>query len=205
MNLVTYFIIALILSFLGSLPIGLISLSIVQRTLEKGRQAGLMIALGATIMEFVYTYLALISLDLFAENNEIGNYIKIIATFVFFILAFYYLLKKNAPKIQASTSYDYFDFLRGFIVGMMNLLIVPFWIFLGIWLKTYGYTFVQQDELIFFSLGAALGALLAFILYVWGSEMVMKKTDSINQYTNKIVGFIFLGLGIFQLVSQLSN
>lgn len=85
----------------------------------------------------------------------------------------------------------------------MNILIVPFWIFLGIWLKSNGMLFENQTDIFIFSVGAAIGALLAFFGYILLSEYIVTKIKEINQYTNKAVGLIFLGLGIFQLTQIL--
>lgn len=200
MDLLYYFFVSFIISFLGSLPIGLISLTVVQRTIAKGKHAGLMIAAGATIMEFVYTFIALKSLDLFAENLELGNYIKIISTIVFFIIGAYYFFKQPTEVSKPTKAYDYFDFLRGFIVGLMNLLIVPFWIFIGIWLQSNGMVFDNNVCIANFSTGSALGAFLAFLLYIWSSGLIGNRLNKINAYTNKIFGLLFFGLGVFQLI-----
>ncbi len=203
MSLLIYFTIALILSFLGSLPIGLITLTISQKTIEKGRKSGLLIASGALIMEFVYTYIALISLDIFTENTAIGNYIKTFATIVFFALGFYYLFKKSRTQNISAKDYDYFDFLRGIIVGMMNMLIIPYWIFFGLWLEANHLQFDRQACIIIFSAGAAIGAFIAFWLYILLSEFIIKKTKIIHRYTNKAVGILMLGLGVTQLIRLL--
>ena len=199
MNIILYFIIALVLSFLGSLPIGLITLTITQKTIQNGRNSGLMIALGATVMEFVYTFIALLSLDFLTKNTAIGTYIKIFATVAFLGMGIYYLLKESNEKLKAAGEYDYFGFIRGFIVGMINMLIVPFWIFLGIWLESNGILFENKSIIFIFSIGAAIGAFLAFLGYIFLSEYIVSKTKEINRYTNKAVGVLFLGLGIFQL------
>lgn len=204
MNLVLYFFIAFGLSFLGTLPIGLITLSITQRTIQNGKRSGVMIALGATIMEFIYTVVALISLDFFSQNNDTSNYIKYAATFIFLALGIYYIFKKNNTTPNAkSTAYNYLDFFRGIIVGAMNMLIIPFWVFLGLWLRSHGFIFDQHLTITVFSLGAALGALLAFGGYILLSDYVNKKSELINRYTNKAVGLLFLGLAIFQLIQLL--
>jgi len=201
--IILYFFIGLVLSFLGSIPIGLITLTITQRTLEKGRTSGLMIALGATIMEFVYTFVALISLDIFSKNDMIGQYIKMFATVVFLGMGLYYFFKKNTSDLKTTPTYDYFDFLRGIAVGAMNLLIVPFWIFLGLWLESNGYIFDNYSIITVFSIGSAIGALLMFLIYIWMSESIINKSKQIKKYTNKAVGVLFLGLGIFQLIQLL--
>lgn len=203
MDLLYYFFVSLVISFLGSLPIGLISLTVVQGTIAKGKHAGLMIALGATIMEFVYTFVALKSLDLFAENIEWDNYIKIISTIVFFTLGGYYFFKQPSAVSKPEARYHYFDFLRGFVVGFVNLLIIPFWIFIGVWLQSNGMVFDNNVCIINFSIGSALGALFAFILYIWFSGYIEGHLQQINQYTNKIFGLLFIGLGIYQLVQLL--
>ena len=41
-----------------------------------------------------------------------------------------------------------------------------------------------------------MGALLAFLGYILLSEFIIKKTKEINRYTNKVVGILFLTLGI---------
>ena len=194
-----YFFVGFGLSFLGSLPIGLITLTIVQNTIQNGKKSGVMIALGATIMEFVYTFIALKSLDMFSENLQIGSTIKIVATIIFFILGIYFFTKPYSKDLKPVKEYNYFDFFRGFLVGLMNLLIVPFWVFIGIWLESNGIQFDNTYLIVNFSFASALGALLAFFLYIWFSGMISGKVATINRYTNKIVGTVFLGLGIFQL------
>jgi len=203
MNIILYFFMALILSFMGSLPIGLITLTITQKTIEKGMRAGLLIALGASIMEFGYTFLALISLDLFTKNMEFGSYIKIMAITLFVALGIYYFFKKPSTKLKPNSTYDYFDFLRGFMVGLMNILIFPFWIFVGVWLVSNGIEFNDPFYVFIFSVGATIGAFLAFLGYIWGSKLIEKKIVTINQYTNKIVGVLFFGLGLFQVIQFL--
>lgn len=199
MNVIIYFVVSLVLSFLGSLPMGLITLTIAQRTIEKGRNAGMLLALGATVMEFVYTYIALISLDFFTNNTHLGDYIKIFATIIFLLLGIYFLFKKSKTNLKPSKRYDYFDFFRGIVIGAMNLLILPFWIFIAIWLESNEMFFEEGSDIFIFSLGSAIGALMAFVGYILLSEYILNKTDLINRYANKAIGVLFLGLGIFQL------
>jgi len=197
-----YFLVALILSFIGSIPIGLITLNITQRTIQDGRKAGLMVAFGATVMEFIYTGVALVSLDFLNANNKITQSIKIAAIIVFFVIGLYYLLKKNSEIPAIKTDYNYLDFFKGIVIGALNMLIIPFWIFLGLWLKSNGFFFEDQFTIFIFSMGAAIGALLAFLGYIWLSEYVNTRSKQISAYTNKAVGILFLGLAIFQLLSM---
>ena len=151
-------------------------------------------------MEFVYTYIALVSLEFFMQNTSINQYIKGIAIVIFLSMGLYFLIKKSHGPITADTSYSYYDFFRGVLVGAMNMLIIPFWIFLAIWLESKGMHFDQQSTILSFCLGSTLGALLAFVGYIALSSWIVSRVQKVAQYTDKAVGILFLGLGVLQLI-----
>ena len=118
---------------------------------------------------------------------------------VFFALGFYHLLKKTKTILDSKGEYKTFDFIKGIILAAMNMLIIPFWIFLAIWLKTYGYDFSSTSQILVFSFGSALGALVIFLLYTRLGRFVVNKMQKVSFYTNRTVGVLFLLLGIYQL------
>lgn len=175
-----------------------------QRAIESGKKAAILMAFGATLPEFFYTYIALYGFDFFNNNTVVNEHIQLIATIIFFLLATYFLSKKpEVQRLEKNEKENYFDFGRGFLIGTMNLLIIPFWIFIAIWLQSYDFTFLTQSEIILFSLGAALGALLVFLAYAELGHLVLQKIGTVIKYTNKVVGLMFLGLGVYQLTQIL--
>jgi len=200
MKLISYFFIAFIISVLGSIPIGLITLAIVQKTIEKGRRAGIILSAGAAIMEFVYALVALIFFDFFIANAYISENTKLIASIIFFLLGLQFLFKNDNPIKTADPNDSYFIFFRGIIVGSLNLLIIPFWLFIIAWLGSYEITLEGSTVFIVFSLGATLGAYVVFLGYVFISEYVVSKSEIFQKYTNKGVAILFISLGVFQLV-----
>ncbi len=156
-------------------------------------------SLGATVMECVYPYIALLSLDILVENVTFDQSIKVIGMLVFFGMGIYYLRKKTQTELPTA-NYESLDFFRGFVVATMNVLVVPFWIFLALWLEANGVVLEGQAVLLIFSLGAGLGALLAFLGYVWLSAWIMKRIAEINRYLDKVIGGIFIALGVLQLI-----
>ena len=199
MSLILYFLISFIISAIGSLPTGLITLTVMQRTVEAGKKAGYMLSFGATVMEFVYTYIALYGLTFFQESVATNYYMQVFATVVFFAFGIYNFFKESQPPTTLKNDYDYFDFGRGFLVATMNVLIIPFWLFIALWLSGYDMTFDSQANIIVFSIGSALGALAVFIGYAELGHYILARIGKIVQYTNKIVGVIFVILGIYQL------
>ena len=95
MSLTAYFFIAFIVSALGSMPIGMITLKIAEKSIHDGYRSGIMVSMGATVIEFLYTYIALVSMDFFIHEIRVNLYINLIAMMVFFALGFYHLFKKK--------------------------------------------------------------------------------------------------------------
>lgn len=195
-----YFFIAFGLSALGSMPIGMITLKVAEKTIHDGYRSGVMLSLGATVIEFFYTFVALTSMDFFLQNSSVNSYINFLAMAVFFTLGFYHLFKKVKPVLDSEGEYKTFDFIKGILLASMNMLIIPFWIFLAVWLKNYGYSFSSTGEILAFSVGSALGALVIFLLYSRLGRFIVNKIQKVSFYTNKTVGLLFLALGMYQLI-----
>jgi len=194
------FFIAFVLSLLGSIPIGMITLSITERSITKGFKAGFILGLGATIMEFIYTYLAIACLDALTENVSIGRNIKWASLVIFLLIGIYYLFKKARHPISTFKHHDnhYKEFLRGIGVGAMNFLIVPYWLFIGVWLKSNNIEVIGTSSITIFAIGAALGALVVFVAYGKLASYISSKLATIAKYTNKAVGFLFIVLAAIQ-------
>ena len=86
------------------MPIGMITLKIVEKSIHDGYRSGVMFALGATIIEFLYTFVALASMDFFLDNIEVNSFINIVVMMVFFGLGFYHLFKK-AKRLSGKSAY----------------------------------------------------------------------------------------------------
>lgn len=181
------------------MPTGLITVTVAQRTIEAGKKAGYMLSFGATVIEFIYTYIALYGLTFFQENVATNYYMQVFATVVFFAFGLYNFFKESQPPTTTSDNYDYFDFGRGILVAAMNILIIPFWLFIALWLSGYDMIFDSQANIIVFSIGSALGALAVFIGYAELGHYILARIGKIVKYTNKIVGVVFVILGIYQL------
>jgi len=203
MILLKYFTIAFILSALGTIPIGLITLTISQRTIEQGKSVGRKIALGATVVEFTYTIIALYGLNVIPVNAVWTKYIEIGTIFLFLLLGIYYLRKPSLQNLELKPARQGLHFLQGIGIGMMNMLIVPFWLVVGLWLQSNGLAFDQNLPIVIFSFGAALGALLIFIVYIEGSVLLLNKSKAIATYSNKVIGSLFIILVLFQIIRLL--
>lgn len=203
MNLLLCFSIGLVLSLLGSIPINMITLSIIQQGINKGEKAALKMAYGASIPQLIYTYLTLYSFDFFHNNLIMEQQLQTGAGVIFIGLSFYFFRQKieeQTLNTSSKANTTHLSFTRGLIISFLNVLVIPFWIFIAVYLGTYGIVVSTQSEILLFSIGSALGALVTFIAYAKSSEFIIRRIGKLVTYTNKIAGVIFLLLGIYQFM-----
>ncbi|MBX2816260.1 MAG: hypothetical protein KTR24_09685 [Saprospiraceae bacterium] len=203
MDIFLCFLIAMGFSGLGALPVGLINLSLANWTIRKGRRAGLVATIGAILVEFGYTFLAVYFIDFFSTNETVELYIKIFSVFVFSALAVYYFLKtKNKQDLaqQVKSGQSSKSFWFGIGITGVNLLIIPYWIFIAIWLRSNGYGIASLNEILWISTGSALGAGLVFLIYVQLGTVIVGKVSKVNEYTNRVLTVLFAILAVIQVI-----
>ena len=176
---------------------------VLERSMQAGKKAGVMTALGAFIPEFAYTFIAVYAFTTINNNVEIGQNIQLAGGLGLVGLAtFYFFRKPEEPKINyTSTRKDsYRGFRKGFFTASINMLIVPFWAFIAGYLNTHGYPIVALSDVIIFALASALGAVLVFLLYVRLGDLILKRLNMVVRYSNTILALLFLSLGLYQLL-----
>ena len=203
MNTVLFFLFGMIFMSIGSSAPGLINLSVAERTIKRGLKAGIVAALGAATIEFIYTFIAIFFIDVIIKNAVIGKSIKWIAIGVFLGLGIFYLLRKRS----AVKSYDEYpnskDYGYGLLIAGMNMLIIPTWIFLGLWLRSNGYDFRNMIDILAISMGAATGAFITFFGYAHLGKYIVNRIENVTKYSNKALGIFFIFLAAFQLIKMM--
>jgi threonine/homoserine/homoserine lactone efflux protein len=200
MNLIYFFLFGVLFSAIGATAPGLINLAVAERTIKRGFRPGVMVAFGASVTEFLYTFIAIFFIDVIIKNAVIGQSIRWIAVFVFIGLGVFYLIKKPGVVKTSEVGSSRKHFGYGSLIAAMNMLIIPTWIFLGLWLRSNGFDFRNLLDILFLSLGSAAGAFLVFLGYVYLGKYIVDKIENISRYTNKALGFIFLSLATVQLI-----
>lgn len=200
LTLFIYFMLALLISGAGTLPPGLINLAIADRTIKRGFRSGLTMIAGAAITEFVYTFVPLFFIDRITRNPQIEYGLQIAVTVIFLILAAVYYFKKTEVILPPNmVSRKRRDFGYGLWMAAMNLLIIPYWVFISIWLGSNGFPIDTWAQILMCALGSTAGAGLVFFLYARLGKFIVKRSAEITRSINQIIAGLFLLLGLFQL------
>lgn len=121
----------IVIGILVSAPLGPIGVLVIQRTLNKGRNAGLMTGLGASVSDVLYALVSGLGLSFivdFVNNNQ--SALQIVGSIVIFIFGFY-LWKKNPLQdlntSQVSNTSHATYFITGLVLTLSNPLIIFFY------------------------------------------------------------------------------
>lgn len=190
------------ISFTGSLQIGPLSLTVVQTVLKRHLKAGLLVALGGCIPEFIYATAA-VRVGMWLEKNpEIWRMMEWASIPILILIGVMLLRTSNQPIKVKALDKAHSDVLKGFTLAMLNPQLFPYWLFILVQFQGYKQLNIEQPaEQIAYAAGASLGAacLLSGVAYFTNRyrEKLLNKLGKIN--LNKVLGGIFILLALIQL------
>jgi threonine/homoserine/homoserine lactone efflux protein len=191
-----------ILSIFGSIPPGLISITVAHTAIRRGLAAALLLALGAAVSEFFQAWAAVLLTDWFLSHPAIERAFQGVAIVVFFFLGFYLLFYTPSPKAPTEGPKIVLanHFLKGLVISVFNLLAIPYWFVYCGWLKVEGWWQEGLASTLLFSFGVMLGTIFSLALYAWLGLLIVHHASNIARQANRLVGLIFLGLGLKLLI-----
>ncbi len=195
------FFIGLILSFIGSLPFGMINIAVIDITIRKGYKHALMFGAGAAFIEFWQALIATKFSFIFTKYPTITTGIEWVAIFIFFALGFYYLNHKpDSYQPSSRSGLDQNLFWKGVGVSALNVMAYPYWLFYSAWLASENWLQSGWIPAIVFSAGIMCGGMLLFTLYSCFGLWLVRKSNHFQKWSTRIFAGMMIALGIIQLI-----
>lgn len=203
MTFLTHFFIAFGLSFVGSLPFGMINMSVARTAINMGMRVALAAAIGASIVELVQVFVALKLTSLFAENISVKQTFIIIATVAIFIGGIFFLffakpVKYNEKGDAAPSRMK--GFLSGVSISLLNLIVIPYWMGYATYLTATGELLWDNGHIIAFTIGAATGTFALLVCYALLGAKILSKSEQVAKWVNKFIGLVLIGIGVLQVL-----
>lgn len=192
------------MAFAGLLPPGMLNMTAVRTSIEKGRSAGISFSAGAAFVVFIQASIALLFANYLNNHPEILEKLKIAGIVVFVLLAVFFFVqahkKFKAEGKQKKGNY----FVTGMLMSSMNMLAIPFYLGLSAFLGNKGLLILHQPYITIFVLGAVLGAFALFATYAYFADIIIKKAQFIAKNINYILSVLFIILALTTFI-KLSN
>lgn len=193
------FIVGLLVSFVGSIPLGYLNFIGFDIYNKSTFLKLVYYLLGVVIIEGIVIYLTLYFAEKLNLNPKIKKFISIFSIFFLFALAFYF--SKESTNDYAKTNYFllYPAFVTGLFLSCLNFVQIPFWLSWNLYLLNQNYISSEKKQANIYVLGTLLGTFLGMLVLILGLKQVTE-TGVINSnfITNKI-WILFLVLALFQV------
>lgn len=181
-------------AIVGIFPPGLINMTAAKISVQDGKTRALLFTLGALIIIFFQTLIALIFARYIDSHQDIVNLLRQIGLGIFSMLTIYFLWiakkpkkkRKNDIKIKSKKS----RFFLGMLLSVINFFPVPYYVFVSVTLASFQYFDFDKISIYTFVAGAVLGSFLVFYSYIAFFKRIQSKTDFIIKNMNAIIGTI---------------
>lgn len=200
MDYILHVFYGVLMAYFGLISPGMLNMTALKIRMQNGTSDSLKFAFGAALIVFVQAGIALYFADYFTKNPDVIERLKIAGIVVFFVLSgfFFYLSRKDLNPKATNTKGNYF--LRGIGMSSINMLGIPFYLGISIFLAAENKILIEQPFILLFVFGAAVGSFLLFSTYIVFAKIIIKKVSFIAKNINVILSLLFLALGVFTLV-----
>jgi threonine/homoserine/homoserine lactone efflux protein len=197
--------IGFIVSFLGSLPPGVINLSVLQMSVDRGVLNGAVFSLGAVLIEIIAVLLILKIEKSISFPKKFKYFVDSSKMLLLLLLAFscintaFHSTEKQAILWNNSNIHPLF---LGVFLRLVIPTLFPFWI--G-WITTLrSKKILLTDKQNFsFAIGIGLGTFTAHFVYFMGGNNIIKVMGTSHLWIHLLLGSTFLFLFLQQVVGIL--
>ena len=185
-------------AIVGGLPFGLVNLTVLNVTFERGNREGMKVACGAALVEVVFGLTALFAGGLLAsyiEGNVIVSY-STAAVLIFGGVFFIFKKHRSYNSRVAVTS----GFLNGILLNLVSIQVFLFWILAIAFLSSRELLHYDILSILLFVSGIWLGKMAVLWLYMSLSSRYLSRSRVISKNINVIIGMVLFGLAFFQIL-----
>ncbi len=195
-------VIGLVIGFLMCIPIGPINIWVINTFIRRGAAQALSIAVGGSLMDFIYFYVILSGISLFTISDQAIFYFKAGGIALIFLLGLKELLSKAKEVEVKDTAQSPARLASGFFLGVIIYTSNPTLIItmtgLGTFVKSLELFDLSRLNIFLTSLGLALGSFAWFGLLVFVTAKYESKIR--DKYLGKFVklsGGLMVALSLF--------
>lgn len=191
-----------LISFLGQLPLGNLSITATQIGVNEGPKAAFRYAWGVMLIETIYLRTALTSMDWVYSHPDIFKAIGWGTVFLFFglgLVNIFYSSKSQKDTPKGILKLKVNKFLLGISLSAVNPAQLPFWALWSGYMLDWKILHQVSMEYNLFTLGGGIGTMCGLYLYIKGGNYLFNKFQLSNKVLSYITGGIFIFAGLAQL------
>ena len=192
----------MIISFLGSLPLGTLNVAAMQIGIQESIKDAIYFSIGSLLVEMIYVRISLVGIDWVRKQERI---MKIMEWITFGIIAalaigsFIAATKHGGNAKNVLLNNNMHRLFLGMFLCAINPVQIPFW---------FGWSAVLFDKKILepkknqynsYIIGIGIGTLLGNCVFIFGGKWIVQRIANSEQYLNWVIGGIFTLTALIQL------
>jgi threonine/homoserine/homoserine lactone efflux protein len=201
------FFVGMLVSFLGSLPLGTLNIAAMQISISEGVKFAMLFSLGSLLAEVIYVRLSLVAMDWVRKQERLLRILDWATVVIVLLLAassFYAALQPQQEKnIILGSSLP--KLLLGFVMSAINPVQIPFWFGWSTVLFTKGILKPLPAQYNSYIIGIGIGTFIGNCVFIFGGQLVASQINHNQSVLNWVIGGIFLltaGWQLFKIISK---
>ncbi len=207
-KIVKIFLWGLMISFLGSLPLGTLNVAAMQIGIQEGVKSALMFSLGSMVVEMIYVRISLIGIDWIRKQEKLMKIMEWVTFGIVVSLAigsFMAAVKGGENARNPILDNGMNRFLLGALGCAINPIVVIFWFGWSTVLFTKKILEPVNAQYNSYIVGIGIGAIIGNCVFIFGGKFLYNKISNAQAYMNWFIGGIFALTALIQLIKILRH
>jgi threonine/homoserine/homoserine lactone efflux protein len=195
------FFTGMLVSFLGSLPLGTLNIAAMQISISNGVTDAMLFSAGSLAVEIIYVRISLVAMDWIRKQEKILKALEWVTLLIVVALAIASFYAALHPKVEKNVVLDspLPKFILGFVMSAVNPVQIPFWFGWSTVLFTKKVLLPRNDHYNAYIAGIGIGTFVGNCIFIFGG-LLIANTISRNQHIlNWVIGGIFVITALIQL------
>ena len=170
MQLGKVFIWGMVISFIGSLPLGALNLVTTYISVSKGENAAVLFSAGCILSEVIFVRLALTAMSWISQRQKFFKILEWVTIIIILVLAVYSFVAaiRKTGFSSAMPADIRHPFWSGVLLSAIDPMKIPFWFLWSTFLMTNKVLIMANNYFNFYVVGIAIGSLLGFLIFIYG-------------------------------------
>ncbi|CAN5208554.1 hypothetical protein BH09BAC2_BH09BAC2_09120 [soil metagenome] len=202
MKLARVFFWGMMVSFLGSLPLGTLNIAAMQISVQESIKNAFYFSFGSLLTEMVYVRISLVGINWVRKQKKLFRWLEWITLAIVIALAagsFIAATHEHQSK-NVFLKNDMHRFFLGVLMSAVSPMQIPFWFGWSTILFTKKVLEAKNSFYNIYIVGIGLGTLLGNCVFILGGKFIVQKMNTNQNMLNWIIGGIFTLTAIIQLI-----
>ena len=202
------FLTGMLVSFLGSLPLGTLNILAMKISVYEGVMAAMLFSFGSLLVEVVYVRLSLVAMDWVRKQEKLFRLLEWLTLGIVLALAIASFYAALHPASSADTNKGLPQmnrFLFGAGMCAINPVQIPFWFGWSTVLFTKKVLLPRKDHYNSYISGIGIGTFIGNCVFIFGGLLIASRINNNQHILNWIIGSIFAITALVQIWRMWKN